>query len=94
MIPLFKFKVDGQSMTPTFRHGDVVLINRLSYFLSKPKIGDVVVLKRGKYIIKRIVKVKEKKLFVIGDNKKESTDSRKFGWIDKKEIVGKVIFKI
>ncbi len=81
-------------MNPAFRAGDTVLVNRLSYFLSKPKIGDVVVLRRRKYIIKRIVGVKEKKVFVIGDNKKESMDSRKFGWINKKEIVGKVILKI
>lgn len=94
MIPLFKFKVDGQSMTPTFRHGDVVLVNRLSYIFTKPKIGDLVVLKRKKYIIKRISQVSREEFFVLGDNKVESIDSREFGWIKKKEIVGKVIFKI
>lgn len=81
-------------MEPKFKDGDVVLVNRLSYLLSKPKVGDLVALKHGKYIIKRIRAIEEKQIFVIGDNKKESTDSRKFGWINKKEIVGKVIFKI
>lgn len=94
MIPLFKFKIEGSSMNPTFKADDVVLVNRLSFFLSKPKVDDFVVLKRGKYIIKRITKTKDNKFFVTGDNKKESTDSREFGWVSKKEIVGKVIFKL
>lgn len=81
-------------MAPTFKENDIVLVNRLSYFLSRPKIGDVVVLKREKYIIKRIKKIDGDRFFVQGDNVKESTDSRKFGWVSKKEIVGKVIFKI
>ena len=85
-------------MNPTFKAGDVVLVNGLSYILSKPKIGDLVVLKREKYMIKRITKINPSvdgnKFFVIGDNRKESTDSRKFGWIKRKEIVGKVMFKI
>lgn len=81
-------------MLPTFKSGDVVLVNRLSYLLSKPKVGDFVVLKRQKYIIKRIAAIRKEQVFVIGDNKKESIDSRSFGWIHKKEIVGKVILKI
>ena len=81
-------------MVSTFKENDVVLVNRLSYFLSPPKIGDLIVLKREKYIIKRIKKIKNNKYFVVGDNKKESTDSRRFGWIDRKDIVGKVLIKM
>lgn len=81
-------------MNPTFKEDDVVLVNRLAYFFGTPKVGDIIVLKRQKYIIKRIAAIKKEQVFVIGDNKKESADSRKFGWIDKKEIVGKVILKI
>lgn len=94
MIPLFKFKINGHSMEPTFKDGDMVLVNKLSYFFIRPKIGNVVVLKRDKYIIKRIKKIDEDRFFVVGDNKKESTDSRKFGWIKKKDILGKVILKL
>ena len=86
-------------MEPTLEEGNVVLVNRLSYLFNKPKIKDSVVIKRGKYyIIKRITKINPSadgdKIFVVGDNKKDSTDSRKFGWVYRQEIVGKVIFKI
>lgn len=94
LFPLLKFQIKGNSMAPALKEDDVVLVNRLSYFLSKPKIGDAVVLKRKKFVIKRIAGIKEKKVFVIGDNEKESTDSRSFGWINKEEIVGKVMLKI
>lgn len=81
-------------MKPRLKNGDVVLVNRLSYFFRKPKLRDIVVLKRETYIIKRIAAIKGNQIFIIGDNKKESKDSREFGWVSKKEIVGKVILKI
>ena len=80
-------------MCPAFKSGDTVLVSKLPYFLNKPKIGDVIVLRKKKFIIKRIAKIDQNKIFVIGDNIKKSTDSRSFGWILKKESVGKVIFK-
>lgn len=81
-------------MEPTFKDGDVVLVNKLSYFFGKPRIGDPIVLRRKKYLVKRINKIAGDRLFVLGDNKKESADSREFDWIDRKEIVGKVIFNL
>ena len=82
-------------MEPSFRHGDIVLVNKLSYLFKKPKVGDVVVVKKThRYILKRIQKIENGKYFVVGDNKKESTDSRTFGWIKRKDIVRKVIKKI
>lgn len=94
MFPLFKFKIAGNSMFPTFESGDEILVNRLSYLLSKPSIGDVIVIKKNKFIIKRITKIKKNEFFIVGDNGERSIDSRDFGWISKKEIVGKVMFKI
>jgi nickel-type superoxide dismutase maturation protease len=94
VIPLFKFKIEGNSMLPTFKPGDLVLVNRLAYFFNKPRIGDLIVLKTERYIIKRINKIKNNKIFVIGDNKKESTDSRIFGWVNTEKIIGKTVFKI
>ncbi len=84
-------------MSPTIQSGQIVLANRLSYLLKLPAIQDVVALKDprdGKILIKRIVKIKNKKYFVMGDNKSESTDSRAFGWITKKDIIGKVVHQL
>lgn len=84
-------------MEPFISSGDVILVNRLSYLFKNPKIGDVIIIKNNskkKYLIKRIQRIREKTYFVGGDNKKESIDSRNFGWITKKDIVGKMLFKI
>jgi len=54
-------------MSPTLRKGDIVLVNRLRYFFSSPKIGDIVVLhdpRDGKALIKRITNKKGKWYFV------------------------------
>ncbi len=93
-MPLFKLKIKGNSMEPTFYEGDTVLVSRLSYLFKKPKIGDTVLLKRERYIIKRITQVNCDQFFVEGDNKEESKDSRNFGWVLRKEIVGKVVLKL
>lgn len=77
-------------MVPFLKPGDEVLIWK---FL-KPKIKNVVVFKRdNKFYIKRVSRIKDDKYFVLGDNEKESIDSRKFGWIDKKDIIGKIVYK-
>ncbi len=89
---LARIKVVGHSMEPTLKQNQIVLASSIPYFFKKPKVGDIVVLKRQKYIIKRISKIKKEKIFVEGDNKKESTDSRSFGWIGKDSILGKVIY--
>ncbi|MDP3726989.1 MAG: signal peptidase I [bacterium] len=96
IFPILKFQVQEESMKPFISSGDVILVNRLSYLFKNPKIGDVVVIKNNKkkYLIKRIQRIREKTYFVVGDNKKQSIDSRNFGWIAKKDIVGKILFKI
>ena len=81
-------------MSPTFRDGDMVLVSSFSYFFKNPKVGDLAILNKKKYIIKRITRIDGDRFFVEGDNKKESTDSRKFGWISRKDIVGKVLIRI
>lgn len=82
-------------MTPTLKQGQNVLVNKLSYLFSKPKIKDIVAVKdprNQKILIKRVSKISKNKLYVRGDNKKASTDSRSFGWVSKNAIIGKVIY--
>lgn len=90
IFPIQRFTVYGNSMLPTLKHGQDVLVRCWFY---QPKTGDMVVIKKnGKEMVKRIQRVSGRKYFVVGDNQKRSTDSRKFGWINKKDIIGKVIW--
>ena len=80
-------------MSPTLHAGQIVFVNRLSYFFKSPKINDIVAAKVGdKVFIKRITKIENKKFFLSGDNKSDSFDSRKFGMISRKDIIGKAVF--
>lgn len=45
-------------------------------------------------LVKRVKDIKNNTYFVVGDNKTESTDSRDFGWIKKKDVLGKVIYTL
>lgn len=97
MLLLSRFKIHGHSMEPTIKNGASVLVSGIPYLFPKPKISDIVAFRgkeTGKVFIKRIVKVDRDKYFVSGDNKNDSIDSRKLGWITKREIVGKVIWNI
>ncbi len=81
-------------MQPTYQDGQVILVNRLAYTFSDPQIGDCVVFKNptdNRFSVKRIETIGNNNYYVVGDNREESTDSRNFGWIEKKNIVGKVI---
>lgn len=80
-------------MEPRFVAGERVIVAKR--FLSNITRGDVVILKDPKTkkpIIKRIQEIKNTACFVLGDNANESTDSRDFGWVDTRLIVGKVIY--
>ncbi len=82
-------------MLPTLKPGQDVLCFNWAYIFSRPKIGDIVVIRhQGKEIIKRIQKAHDREYFVEGDNKEESVDSRNFGPIEKQEIIGKVILVV
>ncbi len=81
-------------MAPTLTAGEYVLVNRAAYLFKKPRIGHVVALhdpRDGKVLIKRITQIKGQQYFIQGDNKLVSTDSRVFGLIGKKDIIGKAI---
>lgn len=134
-------KVSGNSMVPTFHNNDYILTDKLSYRLSSPKKGDIIVLKNPRNesqdFIKRIIAtpgdsvkiengfvfvngvklnelylpqdaqsqggsflsegeqitVGENQYIVLGDNRNHSSDSREWGPVTRKEIIGKVVFR-
>jgi nickel-type superoxide dismutase maturation protease len=92
---LTKFKVVGHSMEPAIKNGESVLVSNIFYWFKNPKIGDIVTFRdSGQILIKRITKISTGKYFLAGDNQKDSLDSRSLGLIDRKNILGKVIYKI
>lgn len=93
--PINKFLVKEKSMEPYLKEKDTVLAAK--YFFSKPKVEDVIIFRHPAppyLFIKRITKINKEKVWVEGDNKIKSIDSREFGWIVKKDIIGKVVKKL
>lgn len=89
-VILFRFKISGHSMMPLLKPGQEIIVSSLPYLFSNPKQGNVIAFKSGnKFIVKRIKKITGHKLLVTGDNK---SDSKDYGWINKKDIIGKMIY--
>lgn len=90
MFPLTLRKIHGHSMMPVLPPRTIVWgfcwYNRL-------KVDDVIIFKHhGREKIKRISKIKEDELYVLGDHAEASSDSRTYGWIDSSEVIAKVIW--
>lgn len=47
----------------------------------------------GREMVKRVQNVHDREVFVTGDNKRESTDSRHFGPVKTGQIIGQVVYK-
>jgi type IV secretory pathway protease TraF len=77
-------------MVPTLYPGQYVIATNL---FNKPVINDVVVIRHNQVDkIKRIKNIQNQKLFLIGDNSRQSVDSRSFGWLSINSVVGRVIW--
>lgn len=127
------FYIPSNSMIPTLKPQDRVIVNKLIYRVRDPQPGDIVVfippndskndyikriiaiegqsieVSKGKvYIDGKLmeekyvsswkdrsnygpVKVKEEHIFVMGDNRPNSFDSRVFGPVKKDKIIGKAM---
>lgn len=89
-------QICGDSMYPTLNNGDIAVGCRFAPL----KINDIYIFippsfeKDGHIVIKRLTKIDGDKLFFEGDNKKYSYDSRMYGYVDKKNVVAKYLFRI
>lgn len=83
-------RVVGTSMSPKLRPGQLLLATTL---FRRLRPGQVVIIDHdGKQKVKRIERIAENKVFVIGDNLEISMDSRHFGWLQHDKIVGRVFW--
>ncbi len=87
--------VEGNSMSPTLKDGDAVLIN----YKAKFETGDVVLanhpFKQSVKMLKRVREFTENgDLFLTGDNPDESEDSRTFGVVPKNHLLGKITCRL
>jgi signal peptidase I len=98
-LPVGRYVVEGPSMEPAYRSGDRVLVNRIAYARAAPAVGDVVVLRdperAGRHLLKRIARSPDGEAaasghyYVLGDNAPRSRDSRQFGTVARRQIVGR-----
>lgn len=134
------FVVEGESMYPTFDSGDYLIVDQLSYRLSEPKRGDVVVFRypndESVFYIKRLiglpgetVHIEQGKTsitkadgttieldesyvvsedatysldrslgpdeyFVMGDNRPKSSDSRAWGALPERDLMGRAYVRL
>lgn len=90
--------IPSPSMQPTLEPGDVILVDTWAYRNQAPQLGDIIIFTSDAHqgvLVKRIQPwpegvESEEKYYVMGDNRKESLDSRYFGGIEQKQIQGKV----
>jgi signal peptidase I len=100
--PIRLAKISGESMAPTYRSGERVLVLMFSVLAAKVSIGDVVLIERevmpGIFFIKRVIKKQGTTFWVEGDNNEPEVltrmnDSRNWGHINQEEIKGRLLIK-
>lgn len=89
------YHIPSKSMQPTLQIGDIVLID--TWFSSSNISNETIIVfkrhERGIILIKRIQQIRtdgnnDTQVFVVGDNTNYSVDSRRWGWIDSRNIIG------
>jgi signal peptidase I len=91
--------VSGDSMLPTLMNSQLLVIKK---FKLKFSIGSIYIYKSpdGSEVVKRLVRIRKRTwgsknpliLHFEGDNKHYSKDSRHYGFVTEKDVIGKVIY--
>lgn len=92
-------------MHPTLKNNSLIIVDKYLYKLFEIKRGDILILAiKDEEMIKRIaylpgekmeiegheINLKDDEIYVLGDNPKESIDSRNYGPVKTNNIVGKI----
>jgi nickel-type superoxide dismutase maturation protease len=90
-----RVRIRGESMAPHLHDGDEVLVDPHAYRQDAPKNRDIVLTKhpykRDLKLVKRVEAALDGDRYRLsGDNPDESTDSRAFGSIPRRDILGQV----
>ena len=92
-------------MSPTLKNNTLIIVDKYLFKMFSIKKGDILVLNHQKEeVIKRIaylpgerfehegkeIELKKDEIYILGDNSKESIDSRNYGPIKTNNIIGKI----
>ena len=93
-LPLQRFRVEDTSMRPVVQPGDRLLVGRWL----RARRGDLIVFRDPQYpsafVLKRVAAIEPTgNLVVRGDNPNVSRDSRHFGPIPPRLVVGRVFYR-
>ena len=88
-----RVEVSGLSMAPTLQPGDRLVVWRTR----SVRPGDIVAApdprQPERTVLKRVTSVDPEGVFLMGDNPVQSTDSRQFGRVPIKSLLGKAIYR-
>ena len=93
MLSFTTVRVVGRSMEPAVRNGQWWVVRKSAQF----RQGDVVLLQHPERsdlsLVKRLGHREGNGWWVLGDNPRESDDSRQFGVVPDNLIIGRLIFR-
>jgi phage repressor protein C with HTH and peptisase S24 domain len=89
-------KITGDSLAPEYQNGDFVIISKIPFLFIPPSQGDIIAFHQPGYgqLIKRIQHISSDGEVTVLGTHPESIDSRVFGPVRMKDIIGKVIWHI